>query len=114
MSIISKMSDFADDYLRYLDDHSWWFYGIGSAVIFLFFVISGTIASGFSFLFIISMLFAACIIGWPMILVYMLPALLIHLVCFCISKPLEALLIMFKFVIGCLILFFIAMYIHTL
>ena len=70
MNIIDRLDNFSINAIRYIDEHSKWFYGIGSIGIYLAIVIPATITSGVNFMFTLAMLFAACIIGWPMMLIY--------------------------------------------
>lgn len=98
MNIIDSLKLFSNRAVRYVSGHSKWFYGIGSAVIYLAIVIPATITSGFNLMFTVAMLFAALIIGWPMMLIYLLPFGLIQLFCYCVRHPKEALITTIKLV----------------
>jgi len=113
-SVIDKLDKFADSYIGYLKEHDKWFYCIGSVIIYLSIVIPVTVSSGFNFLFVVSMLLAACILGWPMMLVFMLPSIIIRLVCYCINKPAKAFFIFLKLIIGFAALFLLALLISSI
>lgn len=98
MGIIDRLEDFSNTAFRYMDEHSKWVYGIGSVIIYLAIVIPVTITSGFHLLFTVSMLLAACIIGWGMMLVYILPFALIQLFCYCVRNPKDAFLTAVKII----------------
>lgn len=112
-SFVDKLEELADSYMRYLDEYSKWFYVIGSVIIYFFVVIPETISSGFHLLFVLSMIFVACIIGWPMMLVYMLPCLIIRIFCYCIKNPLDAFLTLTKLVLSFVALFLLVLWLRA-
>lgn len=114
MKFIDWLDDYADKSIRFIDDHSWWFFGIGSVLAYFSIVIPVTLSSGFSLLFVSAMLLAAPMIGWPLMLVYMLPFGLIQLFCYCVRNPLTAFATFLKFILCCVALFLLGMCIHVL
>lgn len=114
MSIIDKLDSFADSGIQFVSDHSKYLYFGGSLFVFCVFVVPKTIISGLNFLFIAAMVFAALCIGWPLMLIYMLPFGIIQLFCYCVRHPLKALYIFIKTLLACAALFLLGMCIHAL
>lgn len=111
---IDNLDNFANKLLSFYSDNAMWFYIAGSIAIFFVFVIPRIISFGFNIFFIVPMLFVSAILGWAMMLLYLLPIGLIQLFCYFVRNPLKSILILLKFVLCFLVLFFLGMCIHAL
>lgn len=111
---IDNLDNFANKLLSFYSDNAMWFYIAGSIAIFFVFVIPRIISFGFNIFYIVPMLFVSAILGWAMMLLYLLPIGLIQLFCYFVRNPLKSILILLKFVLCFLVLFFLGMCIHAL
>lgn len=114
VDIFDRLDDFSDTAVRYIDEHSGWFYGIGSGIIYVIMAVSVTISEGFNFPFMVLLIFIAFMIGWPMMLIYILPFGLIQLLCYCIKHPKEALFTTIEVIGSIIVLGFLLLYLEAL
>lgn len=113
MKFIDWLDNFSNNAVSYIGNNSKWFYGISSIVIFIAIVIPVTISSGFNLLFILTMLLGACIIAWPLMLIYLLPFGLIQLLCYCIRHPWKAAFTVVKLIIGIILVYIFVFYLYA-